>query len=289
MQATATQGAFVRDQLGQRERASGLLCPWCHGGQSGERSLIAWWDGVNIKAKCKRAKCGEWGAWDGVDLGGIPAASAVDKPKRYLVETLPLADATRTALEARYAVQPETMARYGLRQNTAGTACYCPVYGPTGKSRGWVRRWLDGTVPKVKGYPSHDHPEGAAWMAWYRVARPTPTAELLPLVVCVEDVFSAMRLWQVGITSVALLGVSLTPVRVAELRRFATSIVVALDADAWPLAISAALRFHTEVRRVEPDIKDMTEEQLTTWTNALFSSLPAFNPGTPAPQSFPLA
>lgn len=279
------QGASVREQLGQRERASGLLCPWCHGGQSRERSLIAWWDGVNIRAKCKRAKCGEWGAWDGVDLGGLPPASAVDKPKRYMVETLPLSASSIAALEARYAVLPETMARYGLRQNAAGTACYCPVYGPMGKPRGWVRRWLDGTTPKVKGYPSHDHPEGAAWQAWFM----TDPKLARRLVVCVEDVFSAMRLWQVGITSVALLGVALTPIRVAEMRRFAASIVVALDADAWPLAISAALRFHIEVRRVEPDIKDMTEEQLTTWTNALFSSLPVSNHEMPAPQSFPLA
>jgi len=242
---------------------------------------LAWREGVALKAKCKRAKCGRYGAWDGVSLGMLPTAPGGHKSKRYVVETTPLTDASVAALEARYAVLPETMSHYGLRQNAAGTACYCPVYGPTGKPRGWVRRWLDGTTPKVKGYPSHDHPEGAAWQAWFM----TDPKLARRLVVCVEDVFSAMRLWQVGITSVALLGVALTPVRMAELRRFATSIVVALDADAWPLAISAALRFHTEVRRVEPYIKDMTEEQLTTWTSALFSSLPAFNHETPAPQS----
>lgn len=283
MLPTSEHGRAVSGQLDGRARASGLLCPWCKGGQSGERSLLAWRDGVSLRAKCKRAKCGRFGAWDAVDLGMAPLEPGRLPPgKRYWVNTLPLTDATVAALEARYRLSPATMAHYGLRQGPGGKAAYCPVYGPTGQTRGVVRRWLDGTLPKVKGYPSHEHPEGAAWQAWFYRDAQRPFA---PLVVCVEDVFSAMRLWERGITAVALLGVSLTPVRVAELRRFASSILVALDADAWPLAISSALRFHVEVRRVEPDIKDMTEEQLSTWITALFSSLPPLTPATPAPPS----
>lgn len=198
--------------------------------------------------------------------------------KRYVVSTLPMADATVDALAARYRLAPSTMSHFGLRQGPAARACYCPVYGPTGQLRGWVRRWLDGTLPKVKGYPAHDHPEGAAWMAWYST-EPKPA-----LAVCVEDVFSAMRLWELGITAVALLGVSLTPLKVAELRRFAGSIMVALDADAFGLAISDALRFHIQVRHIEPDIKDMTEEQLLTWTKDLPSSPRVSTPVTPVLQ-----
>lgn len=285
MLTTSEYGRAVGGQLGGRLRASGLLCPWCKGGQSGERSLLAWRDGVALRAKCKRAKCGRYGAWDAVDLGMVPLDPAKLPPgKRYWVNTLPLVDATLAALQARYRLQASTIVHYGLRQGPGGKAAYCPVYGPTGQSRGVVRRWLDGTLPKVKGYPSHDHPEGAAWQAWFHAPSKARTNLNGGLVVCVEDVFSAMRLWERGITSVALLGVSLTPVRVAELRRFAASIVVALDADAWPLAISSALRFHVEARRVEPDIKDMTEEQLTTWITALFSSLQPSVPAMPAPQ-----
>lgn len=286
MQVTSEHGRAVGGQLGGRVRASGLLCPWCNGGQSLERSLIAWRDGVTLHAKCKRAKCGEYGAWDSVDLGMRPVEPGkLPQGRRFVVNTLPLTDATLAALEARYRLRASTIVHYGLRQGPGGKAAYCPVYGPTGQPRGWVRRWLDGTKPKVKGFPSHDHPEGAAWMAWF----PAPSKETAKLngglVVCVEDVFSALRLWEQGITAVALLGVSLTPVRVAELRRFAASVVVALDADAWPLAISSALRFHVEARRVEPDIKDMTEEQLAQWISALYSSLPPSTLATLVPKS----
>lgn len=282
MKLTEAQGRAIADQLGGRERASGLLCPWCQGGRTQERSLLAWRDGVALRAKCKRAKCNQFGAWDSVDLGMRPFEPGKLPPgKRYVVDTLPLADATLAHLQGRYRLSAATIARFGLRQGAGGRAAYCPVYGPTGLGRGWVRRWLDETKPKVKGLPAHNHPDGAAWMAWFttqlcdRAVRPG-------LVVCVEDVFSAMRLWELGITAVALLGVSLTAVRIAELRRFAASIVVALDADAFSLAISDALRFHIQVRYIEPDIKDMTEEQLATWTKDLFSSLLPSNPGTPA-------
>lgn len=282
MSATETEGRAIRDQLGERERASGLLCPWCEGGRTRERSLLAWRDGVTLRAKCKRAKCGRYGAWDAVDLGMRPVEPGrLPQGKRYVVNTLPLADTTLAYLQRRYRLHAGTIVKAGLRQGPGGTAVLCPVRGPTGTPRGWVRRWIDGTKPKVKGYPSHDHPQDAAWMAWFSDGIPGP---LTRYVVCVEDVFSAMRLWEQGITSVALLGVSLTPVRVAELRRFAASVVVALDADAWPLAISTALRFHIDVRRVEPDIKDMTEEQLARWTSDLHSSLPVWNRETPVPR-----
>lgn len=266
-------GSAVASQLSGRERASGLLCPACRGGRTGERSLIAWRDGLLLKAKCKRAKCGWWGCWDGVDAGLVPTSAAPVHARRYHVETLPLSDATVAALEARYRVAPATLHRFGLRQMPGARGVYCPVLSPMNRSRGLVRRWLDGTLPKVKGFPGHDHPAGAAWQAWFHADSGCR------LLVCVEDVFSAMRLWQEGVTAVALLGVSLTPLKLAELRRHADTIVVALDADAFTLAIAAALRYHVEVRRVEPDIKDMTEEQLLTWINALFSSLPASSHG----------
>jgi DNA primase len=95
-------------------------------------------------------------------------------------------------------------------------------------------------------------------------------------VVAVEDVFSALRLWQAGVNAVSLLGTSLTPTKMAELRRNAGTIVLVLDADAAGRAIDSALRFSIHVRALMgADIKDMTEEQLRLWIASLTSSLPA--------------
>ncbi len=276
--ATEEHGRDIRRQLGPREMASGLRCPGCHGGTSGERSVTASLKGLALRARCWRNKCGWWGQWDITDVGGLVAKESGWRPKRYWLDTLPITDATVAALEARYGVLPLTIARYGLRQHAAGIAAYCPVRSPKGESRGWVRRWLDGTKPKVQGYPADTLAYGEPWQAWFRPAVDSGTG----LVVCVEDVFSAMRLAQVGITSVSLLGVHLTALKVAELRNERAQIVLALDADAYGRATDSALRYMVHVRRLAVDIKDMTAEELTQWTISLSSSLRALHHGTPA-------
>jgi hypothetical protein len=263
------------------------MCPACAGGQRGERSVTAWRKGLDFAAKCWRNKCGASGSFDLIDIGGLPKK---DDPhgsyvKRYTFNTLPLTDAATAALEARYGLHEETLRRHGLRMAAAGSAWYCPVMGPTGAFRGWVRRWAEAPTngtPKVLGFPAPEFPQMAAWQAWFR-----PTGPHAPWVVCVEDVFSAMRLAQVGVLAVSLLGVSLSSAKAAELRRFAGGgpIVLALDADAYGRAISQAIRYTVEVRRLATDIKDMTEEQLAIWINSLNSSLPASDHGMLAPSS----
>jgi hypothetical protein len=135
-----------------------------------------------------------------------------------------------------------------------------------------VLRRIDGTRPKVLGYPA-PQAAGMAWLAWFR-AKPGVT-------VVVEDVFSAMRLWQVGITAAALLGTSLSEAKAAELRRRNPRVVVALDDDASATAIEAARRHQFEYRRLlGDDLKDMTEEQLTEWITTRISSQPV-SPAAP--------
>ncbi len=273
-------GKDVLKQLGGRHQASGLQCPSCHGGLACERSVSAWRNGLELRAKCWRNKCGWWGSWDMLDVGGIEALTSrpTERSKRYLLDTLPLTDATQAALEARYGLLGETIRRYGLRQTSAGKACYCPVQGPAGTFRGWIRRWLvqDGRDgPKVKGFPAPGLAEGEAWQGWFNPDPSVALAGWLPPLVCVEDVFSAMRLAQAGYTAVSLLGVALSSVKALELRQVAHGrpIVVALDADAYSRAIDYGVRYTVHVRRLATDIKDMTEEQLTLWTNSLRSSL----------------
>lgn len=285
MKATQDHGRDIRRQLGEREQASGLTCPACHGGPSRERSVSAWRQGLELGAKCWRAKCGWWAKWDVMDVGGLPRPGARQGAivKRYGMDTLPLTDAIQAALEARYRLHPETMLRYGLRQTAGARACYCPVDGPTGSFRGWVRRWLDGTKPKVKGFPADTMPVGGAWQAWFRPAG----HEVLPgYVVAVEDVFSAMRLAQAGVLSVSLLGVALSAVKANELRHPGgfgyKDVVVALDADAYTRAIAHGIRYTVHVRRLSVDVKDMTEEELQTWISCLYSSLRVSAPEQPA-------
>lgn len=271
----------VRRQLGPRIQASGMVCPKCQGGASRDRSLSAGKDGLRLWARCWRAKCGWFAAWDGtarVGLGYQHPAGVGRHRQVTLQDTLPVGPPVQSVLEGRYGLQEATWRHFGLRQYQGSRGVYVPIYGPSGASVGWVLRWVDGTKPKVRTYPGPGLAPGAPMVAWF-------TAELGGLVVCVEDVFSAMRLWERGITAVALLGVNLNPAKVAQLRAYGDTLVIALDADASAHAISQALKYRLAYRRLAIDIKDMTEDQLTTWTTCLPSSPRVSNPAKPATSS----
>jgi hypothetical protein len=275
--ASKEHGEAIRAQLGSRSSASGLLCPRCLGGATKERSVSAWHRGLTITAKCWRNACpfrGTWDATTGMGLGYTPPASG-DGRTGYRVDTLPLDQGMEAYLEGRYRLTGATLRHWGLRQYPGSRGVYLRCTGFSGGFRGWVLRWVDGTKPKTRSYPA---PEATRqpWQAWFP-SRPG-------LVVCVEDVFSAMRLWQQGTTAVAMLGVSLSDMKAAELSRHATQVVVALDSDATARAIEAARRYNFGYRRLlGDDIKDMTEEQLTQWITSLTSSVPA-SPAAPRTQ-----
>jgi len=256
----------IRTQLGNRSQASGLMCPECGGGDSRERSVSAWHNGSTITAKCWRASCTFRGTWDATSGMGLGYTGPRNGQRQgFHVDTLPLDPGMVAYLTSRYRLQEGLLAHFGVRQYHGSGGVYVPCNGPTGRFRGWVLRRTDGTLPKVRSYPS---PGREVWQAWF------PATATTNLVVCVEDVFSAMRLWQAGVSAVAMLGVSLSDMKAAELRRHAGVVVVALDADATVQAIEAARRYNFSYRRLlGPDIKDMTEEQLTTWITTLTSSL----------------
>lgn len=275
--------ALVGQQLGGRERASGLTCPACGGGQSRERSLTAGRDGLRMWAVCHRNKCGKVYRWGPADLdhaGVLVAPPSVLAHRPMAPPTLPLTEACITHVEALYGLHAATIQGYGCRTIAGQGALYVPVRGPQGNARGCVLRQLDGTRPKVKSYPAADYPTGRPWLAWFHLGT-LQRAYQRPTIV-VEDVLSAMRLEQAGHSAVSLLGTGLSETKALELRRWCPTVVVALDADAIGRAISHALRHSFEVRRLTSDFKDMTEEQLTQWTTSLSSSLPASIRGTPA-------
>lgn len=271
-------GEDIRRQLGPRGQASGLICPKCQGGQSRERSVSAWHQGLTITAKCWRNACGFRGTWDattGMGLG-YQAPAGGDGRTGFRVDTLPLDSWMVAFLDGRYRIREPALRHWGVRQYPGRGGVYVPCNSPTGLSRGWVLRRIDGSTPKVLSYPTHGHTH-EPWQAWFPS---TPGG----LVVCVEDVFSAMRLWQAGTNAVAMLGVSLSDMKAAEIGRHYDQVAVALDSDATARAIEAARRYNFVYRRLlGADLKDMTEEQLTQWTISLTSSLPASRPVGPIP------
>ena len=82
----------------------------------------------------------------------------------------------------------------------------------------------------------------------------------------VEDQFSAMRLWQHGLSAVALLGTHINHERAVEISSVSNDVFLALDKDATAKAIEYATKFryafNAKVVALTRDIKDQTEEEL---------------------------
>jgi DNA primase len=105
-------------------------------------------------------------------------------------------------------------------------------------------------------------------MAWY-------PREGSKFVVLVEDCYSGLRLWQEGITAVALLGTNLNDERVQEIVRGSkgATVAVALDEDAYKRSILHVLRYRNQVRmrliRLKKDVKDMNEIEMQAFVLGL--------------------
>lgn len=87
----------------------------------------------------------------------------------------------------------------------------------------------------------------------------------------VEDQFSAMRLWQEGVSAVALLGTHINHERAVELSSVTRNVVIALDKDATNKAIAHAAQFRyaldAKVVALTKDVKDLDEKELKELLN----------------------
>lgn len=238
------------------DSASGLLCPSCQGGRSGERSLGFRREGFLAWFTCFRAGCGYRAL---VPMaGGLEVRPPDFKPRPY---TGPLVGPTLgliCAMERRYGLTYATVDRYmrvpedrHVRDESTPRAVYMPVLSPYGEDRGGVLRYLDGTKPKTVSYLTTSQPK----LAWYiRDALP----KLAPLVV-VEDQISAMRCRQLGYNAVALMGTQINDEKAREIRGDRPTLL-ALDKDAFPKAVGYARRWPWMIPvLLEHDIKDSND------------------------------
>ena len=249
--------ADLQEAVKGLDSASGLLCPSCHGGRSGERSLGFRREGFLAWFTCFRAGCGYRAL---VPMaGGLEVRPPDFKPRPY---TQPLAEpgyALVAMLGLRYGLRDATVYQCILEPAECGTflwanthqaprAMYMPVLSPYGEDRGGVLRYLDGTKPKTVSYLTTSQPK----LAWYvRDALP----KLAPLVV-VEDQISAMRCRQLGYNAVALMGTQINDDKAREIRGDRPTLL-ALDKDAFGKAVGYARRWPWMIPvLLEHDIKD---------------------------------
>ena len=260
------------------------VCPACHGGTSSEKSFVVGREASYVWWKCFRATCTGVRGRTGGETLPVPReeAAALDRLRPYTRPYLPPESKDFVYFSERFGLSAATVTR-GVRVSE-DDEYLLPVRGPSGQIRGIVRRqpvWRGEPKPPRCGmvYETDDNP-GTLPMAGIPMPKtklymhnlgPTiawypPMGGLGEAVVVVEDQVSAMRVMQLGVAAVALLGNSLNAqglreiVKVRGLHKY-TRLVVALDpgaeAQARKLALDWGLYFEkTRVLALEQDPKD---------------------------------
>lgn len=238
---------------------SGLVCPVCRGGRSGEASLRIAREGEGAHLKCYRAGCG-WYAFVLLDGRNAPAVTGPAKyePKVYEGELQAPSKPMRRFFADRFGIDYTTLrtwARETMPQRNAYFFCR-DWYGD--ERGGQLRKYGTFTGPKAVTYKHTDEP----FIGWYVNAAPDS-------IVVVEDAVSAMKLWQMGYTAVCLFGTNFSEEKCREVAYYRTAdrpVRLALDPDAYDKAIKYAKRRRGILRLVPvllpADPKDMDEAAL---------------------------
>lgn len=250
----------------------GQMCPSCNGGSSREHSLsVTRGEDGALLFKCHRASCKFKGIIPVGPRDEVPAHSApIQKaPIERVITTEPLPDEIKALLNAKYKLVEPTLKHWGLAWTSDyGGRVILPIKSYSLDNDGMVLRSHSVPVGKPKTITKTTKPHVMAWFlhlpAWLEDASPEP-------LVLVEDIYSALRLWQAGISAVALLGTHLNEERVNEIAKVARQyphlrVKLVLDYDAFGLACEYVRDYRhlikMEVIKITTDVKDMTDEQL---------------------------
>lgn len=270
--AAVTVARLAGAQLtaGQTRR---VLCPVCGGGKTAELSLTVSrvYDG-RIAYHCHRASCDVGGYVD--DVGSFTPNAPIqgrvlrpyDKPLRHVTPQ------DVQYFGDRFHLDEFTVERF--IKVTDYDEYALPIYADYGKRIGVVIRqpvWSGDvechrkgkeTAPKTMTYLEVDDEPISIY------ASMSPHILTLNSVVVVEDQISAIRVWQLGIPAVALLGTHMNMRRIRAIQRIGTDgVVIALDEDATDKAFAMAQRWSLafkscRVAMLDTDIKDMDDEEI---------------------------
>ncbi len=267
--------------LGVGDTTNDLVCPWCQGGRSSERSFYVSYHGQGkVAYVCHRASCGKQGyvplrsSTSAVDTAPSPAKFEANP---HVHPTVELGQEDYDSLQAMYGVTPRILDRFEVKKDSYGRLVL-PVFSPQRRQIGCVtREVLRNGKKRVLSWKVADEP----WQCWYTV----PGASAL---VIVEDQISALRLCQEGVSALALLGTLLSPEKTDQIRKYfvdphlqaglpSPTIVLALDKDATSTAIRYRKQYggylgNFNVIFLSKDIKNLPENEVLEFIGGIVGS-----------------
>jgi hypothetical protein len=191
-----------------------------------------------------------------VTAGAARRIESTEQELRLPPQTKPLTAKAKSYLLRRFRLEEATLRRWNVTQHTQLSSIYLPVYD-------WRERDIGGVLRHLgphKGPKAVAYQLGEPWSCFYL------TRSAQERVVIVEDQLSALRVWQLGVSAVALIGVALSEDKLRAVGKLNTKrITLALDADATRKALKYARLFsQLEVVRLWRDFKDSKDKDIAT-------------------------
>jgi len=247
------------------EQSQNIVCPFCKGGHTKEKSFSIKREPTGLLYHCYRATCGSRGFVPCV--GGVFGGKAKERPPNPYTRPL----RRLHARERRF-----FMRKYQLRSSSIRDFCYAtvdqrvamPIIDVRGFRIGWNLRHYPELALEAK------ETSRKAITYWDNTNVPTLHFEaprsLHTSLVLVEDQLSAKRV-SIYQNAVALMGCNLTDQNVQHLLDLGVQdVYIALDGDAWEMAQKIKEKYLLFFRNFNvitwsdknTDPKDMTEEAL---------------------------
>lgn len=242
------------------------VCPFCKGGSSGEPSFT-----MNILPEgvvyiCYRANCSKRGFVPSLRLGETPSPKKRQKePKPFLGDRSPLPETMIPFLVNKFpCMTEELLQREQVQYSHERERVLLPMFDVRGYEYGVQARSYR-KVPKAISYFDNTEVPKLHFPLGYVLNK---------AITLVEDHFSAMILCDQGVSSIALLGTNLSDKEAVHLATCGVhQITFFLDADAAHKAVQFkkeyGLEFSIDVYYHETDPKDLTQEQIKEFKDAL--------------------
>lgn len=225
-------------------------CPVCHGGPSQEVSFTITRDSHGVLYNCYRASCPFRGYLP--TSGRLIQVEPKEKTlKPYFGEYRSLSDGEKEFLSQRFGLASWPPYAIGINENEKFVF---EVRDPNGYGRGYLVRECTWGLPC-------DRAKTRLWMHTDGPSQSVYRADDFAIVL-VEDVVSALKVWQTGHTSVALLGTTLNEEKVREIAQLRPEeVVIALDKDATQQSFKHARKWglawnRVRVAMLDKDLKD---------------------------------
>ena len=238
-----------------------MVCPVCSARH--EKSFQITRAQSNLLYRCWRMACGVKGVVGSISTwpGGVVGTPSTPKPRPLPYSTSKVGGYEQAIVWHKYKITGESLERAGVRWAEEIESLVFPCYTIDGEFIGYATKSLANPVTSLKSnlFWNTSPPRYFKVMEWLLRGDDT--------VVLVEDCLSAIKLWQAGVSSIALLGTKLDDRTALEISKSYRKAVFCLDNDATAKAVELSRKYNLLFDKVSilvppADPKDMAPEEL---------------------------